>query len=117
MKARVKATGANVDVYCDDMKVSDDTIFYEYVNSNSYKRRELFFEQWDEKDTFTSTGIIVDWGQRKYELAKAAMQGMCTNFDLNTNNSTYDCKLIAKLAIKQANEMIEQLKEIEAKNA
>ena len=92
------------------MEVTDDTIFYEYVNGNSYKRSELFFEQWDEKETFTSTGIIVDLGQRKYELAKAAMQGMCTNFDINTNNSTFDCKLIAKLAIKQADEMIKQLK-------
>ena len=62
MKARVKLTGEIVnikDLYDDGTAL---------VNDKYFKVSEL--------DFFSET---IDWEQRRYELAKAAMQGFCSN--------------------------------------
>lgn len=52
---------------------------------------------------------IIDWEQRRYELAKAAMQGIYSNshpeFAMNTSNET-----MAEWALMIADAMIEKLK-------
>ena len=57
---------------------------------------------------------VIDWEQRQYELAKAAMQGMLSNasYDVYDNSfSNANTELIASSSIKYADEMIRQLKE------
>ena len=51
----------------------------------------------------------IDWEQRRYELAKAAMMGNIGNSDENICNMVIPT--IVKFSIKCADEMIKQLKE------
>lgn len=62
MKARVKSTGKIVEI----KNLYDDGTAL--VNDKYFKVSEL--------DFFSET---IDWEQRRYELAKAAMQGFCSN--------------------------------------
>lgn len=62
MKARVKLTGEIVEI----KNLYDDGTAL--VNDKYFKVSEL--------DFFSET---IDWEQRRYELAKAAMQGFCSN--------------------------------------
>ena len=69
------------------------------------------------KNNLNFNGIVqktdIDWEQRRYELAKAAMQG----FEANTSEmvNTSGAKKIVEWSIQIADEMIKQLKESEAK--
>lgn len=56
---------------------------------------------------------FIDWEERRYELAKAAMQGILSNSD--ESMVTMDTKSISSLAVRTADEMIKQLKEREVK--
>ena len=68
MKARVKSTGVLVDVTPQLNINSQHNNNYLYVCDNMvYRECEL--------DFFSET---IDWEQRRYELAKAAMQGFCS---------------------------------------
>lgn len=49
----------------------------------------------------------IDWEQRRYELAKAAMQGFCAK---NSHNNLL-CDDVAELSIHQVNALIRKLKE------
>lgn len=51
----------------------------------------------------------IDWEQRRYELAKAAMQGFCSNSQKQFIN--VDSSIIAKLSICFADALIKKLKE------
>ena len=51
----------------------------------------------------------IDWEQRRFELAKAAMMGIMGNCDENL--CQMEIPKIVKLTIKCADEMIKQLKE------
>lgn len=72
---------------------------------NFMVKNNLNFNCTDQK-----TDIYFD--QRRYELAKAAMQGMLSNSD-EYNMVTLDKESTIRLAIKFADEMIKQLKESE----
>lgn len=48
----------------------------------------------------------IDWEQRRFELIKAALQGLCANF--RCNHDTRD--IISKWAIGHADDVIEKLK-------
>lgn len=55
----------------------------------------------------------IDWEQRRYELAKAAMQGILCNSAYEIyDNGFYktNIELIASSSIQYADEMVEQLK-------
>lgn len=57
---------------------------------------------------------LIDWEQRRYELAQSAMQGMLSNtsYDVYDNSfSDNNTTLIVSSSIKYADEMIKQLKE------
>lgn len=51
----------------------------------------------------------IDWEQRRYEIAKAAMQGFCSNSQKQFIN--VDSSIIAKLSICFADALIKKLKE------
>ena len=69
MKARVKATGEIINI-ADYARVTLD-------KCDSYGDPiELSF---DEVEILQERSEAIDWEQRRYELAKAAMQGFCSN--------------------------------------
>lgn len=50
----------------------------------------------------------IDWEQRRYELAKAAMQGFCSN--PHEQIMSADSNIVAELSIGLADSLIEKLK-------
>lgn len=50
----------------------------------------------------------IDWEQRRYELAKAAMQGFCSN--PHEQIMSADSNIVAELSIGFADSLIEKLK-------
>jgi hypothetical protein len=104
MKARVKSTGVLVDVTPQLNINSQHSRDYLYVCDNMvFKECELDFS-------------AIDWEQRRYELAKSAMQGILSDI----NQSHYACseenyekyipKGIARFAIVCADALINELK-------
>ena len=69
------------------------------------------------KNNLNFNGIVqktdIYWEQRRYELAKAAMQGYCIALGLEEDSDTY--RNIAIGSIRVAEEIIKQLKESDAK--
>lgn len=91
MKARVKLTGEIVnikDLYDDGTAL---------VNDKYFKVSEL--------DFFSET---IDWEQRKYELAKAAMQGFCSNSHEQVMGT--DSNMTAQMSLSFADALIKKLK-------
>lgn len=91
MKARVKLTGEIVnikDLYDDGTAL---------VNDEYFKISEL--------DFFSET---IDWEQRRYELAKAAMQGFCSNSHEQVMNASLNMTVEWSLGFADA--LIKKLK-------
>ena len=61
-----------------------------------------------EKIEITDHRPYVNWEQRRYELAKSAMQGYCIAFGLNDDSETYENIAIGSLRV--ANAMIKKMK-------
>lgn len=53
----------------------------------------------------------IDWEQRRYEIAKAVMQGFCSNSQKQFIIINVDSSIIAKLSICFADALIKKLKE------
>lgn len=98
MKARVKSTGVLVDVTPQLNINSQHNNNYLYVCDNMvYRECEL--------DFFSET---IDWEQRRYELAKAAMQGFCSNsHEQGMSNGSY---MTAQRSFSYADALIKKLK-------
>lgn len=92
MKARVKSTGEIVEI----KDLYDDGTAL--VGNMYLKLAELNF--------FSEN---IDWEQRRYELAKSAMQGYCIALGMDDGSSTFDD--IAVGSIRVANALIKRLKE------
>lgn len=93
MKARIKVTGTIVEV---------EGLFdvgTALVNGRYFKVSELDF-----LDNFET----IDWEQRRYELAKSAMQGYCIALGINDDSETYDDIAIGSLRVADA--LIKKLK-------
>ena len=92
MKARIKSTGEIVEI----KNLYDDGTAL--VNDKYFKVSEL--------DFFSET---IDWEQRRYELAKAAMQGFCSNSyeQRGMSNGSY---LTAQRSLSYADALIKKLK-------
>lgn len=108
MKARVKSTGVLVDVIPRLNINSQHSKDYLYVCGNMvFKECELDFS-------------AIDWEQRRYELAKAAMQGIlsdeeevryaCSEADYKKGEVRTIPKSIAQFAIACADALINELK-------
>ena len=110
MKAKRIEDGKIVDVeYCGTHEIFDpveriyiDEKTYKDSEDNEYYENELFFVN-DEN---------IDWEQRRFDLAKAAMQGLCASgkHHYQTSAGIYDGTL-SDLAIRIADTMIEKLKQ------
>lgn len=95
MKARVKSTGVLVDVTPQLNINSQHNNNYLYVCDNMvYRECEL--------DFFSET---IDWEQRRYELAKAAMQGFCSKQVMIA-----DSNMTAEWSLGFADALIKKLK-------
>lgn len=108
MKARVKSTGVLVDVTPQLNINSQHSKDYLYVCGNMvFKECELDFS-------------AIDWEQRRYELAKAAMQGIlsnntvvgyaCSEADYKKGEKHTIPKGVARFAIACADALINELK-------
>lgn len=108
MKARVKSTGVLVDVTSQLNINAQHSNDYLYVCDNMvYRECELDFS-------------AIDWEQRRYELAKAAMQGIlsdntvfsyaCSEADYKKGEIHTIPKGIAQFAIACADALINELK-------
>lgn len=82
------------------MNVIDAKGFCKIVYANDY----LF-----PKDFNGNIHSGVDWEQRRYELAKAAMQGFCANSH-DSIAIAVDSKTVSEWSVGFANAMIEKLK-------
>ena len=93
MKARVKSTGVLVDVTPQLNINSQHSNDYLYVCDNMvYRECELDFS-------------AIDWEQRRYELAKAAMQGFCSKQVMIA-----DSNMTAEWSLGFADALIKKLK-------
>lgn len=93
MKARIKSTEEIVEV--EDL-YDDGTAL---VEGKYFKVSELdFFSDFE----------TIDWEQRRYELAKSAMQGYCIALGINDDSETYDDIAIGSLRVADA--LIKKLK-------
>ncbi len=96
MKARVKSTGVLVDVTPQLNINSQHSKDYLYVCDNMvYRECELDFS-------------AIDWEQRRYELAKAAMQGFCSNPHERVMGT--DSNITAQMSLSFADALIKKLK-------
>lgn len=109
MKARVKSTGVLVDVI---PKTNTNAL---HSGDNIYVCDNIVFREC-ELDFLNLGNSAIDWEQRRYELAKSAMQGILSDI----NQSHYACseenyeeyipKGIARFAIVCADALINELK-------
>lgn len=96
MKARVKATGEIVEV--EDL-YDDGTAL---VKGGYFKVSKLdFFEDFE----------TIDWEQRRYEIAKSAMQGiLCAPIVYGGDPNSTPWELAAMAAVRNADALIKELK-------
>lgn len=98
MKARIKETGEIINI-SDYARVTLD-------KCDSYGSPiELSF---DEVEILQERSDNIDWEQRRYELAKSAMQGYCIALGINDDSETYDDIAIGSLRV--ADVLIKKLK-------
>ncbi len=96
MKARIKSTGVLVDVTPQLNINSQHSKDYLYVCGNMvYRECELDFS-------------AIDWEQRRYELAKAAMQGFCSN--THEQVMSIGSNMTAQRSLSFADALIKKLK-------
>lgn len=89
MKARIKETGEIINI-SDYARVTLD-------KCDSYGSPiELSF---DEVEILQERSDNIDWEQRRYELAKSAMQGYCIALGINDDSETYDDIAIGSLRV------------------
>lgn len=124
MKAKIKETGEVIDVIdCGYSHSLNEKIF---LDSN--KRHKVYFpyeiELMEEQKTMnivTNHTPVIDWEQRRYELAKAAMQGMLANPSyhemayvksetLNPSGSSFE--FYSNMSIALADTLIKKLKKV-----
>lgn len=109
MKARVKSTGVLIDV------IPKCNANAQHSADNLYVCDNMVFRECD-LDFLNVGNPAIDWEQRRYELAKSAMQGILSDI----NQSHYACseenyekyipKGIARFAIACADALINELK-------
>lgn len=109
MKAKVKKTG-NVIILNEKVSLIEYARgMYRDTEGNKYHYKELeFIEEKVENP--------IDWEQRRYEIAKAAMQGIISNesIEITLNDENYEyysfSKDIGKAAVTYADALITELK-------
>ncbi len=113
MKARVRATGVLIDV------IPKVNINAQHSGDNLYVCDNMVFREC-ELDFLNVGNLVIDWEQRRYELAKAAMQGIlsdeeevryaCSEANYKKEEIRTIPKSIAQFAIACADALIDKLK-------
>ena len=93
MKARVKSTGVLVDVI---PKTNTNAL---HSGDNIYVCDNMVFRECELDFS------AIDWEQRRYELAKAAMQGFCSKQVMSASSN-----MTAEWSLGFADELIKKLK-------
>ena len=101
MRARVKETGVLIDV---TPRININAL---YNGDNLYVCDNMVFREC-ELDFLNVGNLVIDWEQRRYELAKAAMQGFCSN--PHEQIMSVDSNIVAEWSIGFADSLIEKLK-------
>ncbi|MFS2941164.1 hypothetical protein AAH031_16045 [Bacteroides uniformis] len=101
MKARIKETGVLIDV---TPRININAL---YNGDNLYVCDNMVFREC-ELDFLNVGNLVIDWEQRRYELAKAAMQGFCSN--PHEQIMSVDSNIVAEWSIGFADSLIEKLK-------
>lgn len=102
MKARVKTTGVLIDV------IPKVNINAQHSGDNLYVCDNMVFRECD-LDFLNVENAVIDWEQRRYELAKAAMQGFCSN--PHEQIMAADSSIVAGWSVCFADALIRKLKE------
>jgi hypothetical protein len=98
MKARVRATGVLIDV------IPKVNINAQHSGDNLYVCDNMVFREC-ELDFLNVGNLVIDWEQRRYELAKAAMQGFCSKQVMCA-----DSNMTAEWSLSFADALIKKLK-------
>ena len=101
MKARIKETGVLIDV---TPRININAL---YNGDNLYVCDNMVFREC-ELDFLNVGNLVIDWEQRRYELAKAAMQGFCSN--PHEQIMSVDSNIVAEWSIGFADSLLEKLK-------
>ena len=109
MKAKVIETGKIVDVVSiTDREYGCLISYWDGQNGKEYSRFELDFNVDAQMDDKISNPI--DWEQRRYEIAKAAMVGTLAFPVIEGVNPNPNATEICKLSVTLADALIEELK-------
>ncbi len=100
MKARVKSTGVLIDV------IPKCNANAQHSGDNLYACDNMIFRGCDLD--FLNIGNSIDWEQRRYEIAKSAMQGFCSN--PHEQIMSADSNVVAEWSIGFADALIKKLK-------
>lgn len=100
MRAKVLSTGETVDVI-------NENISGTHVKCKTYKEADK--EVWYKKDEIVFISDHIDWEQRRYELVKAAIQGLSSNPQEDIVKANDD--IMATWAINLADAIIKKLRE------
>lgn len=98
MKAKVKDTGEVVEVRPCSEPLKARLAFYETENGRKFPMFALEFEK------------EIDWEQRRYEIAKAAMQGRLSNQYGDVLVGERDFEGVAESSVNFADALITELK-------
>lgn len=103
MKARVKSTGVLIDVI---PKINTNAL---HSGDNLYVCDNMVFREC-ELDFLNIGNSAIDWEQRRYEIAKAAMQGiLCAPIvkGVDPNPTPWE---LARISVRNADALIKELK-------
>ena len=101
MKVRIKKTGILIDVI---PKVNTNA---QHSGDNLYVCDNMVFRECD-LDFLNVENAVIDWEQRRYEIAKSMMAAFLSNSCSNVYMNTYENQ--AQEAVKYADALIEELK-------
>ena len=107
MKAKIKATGEIVEVTRYSYGITNPKVYsITFLRNGNYEK----INNADEFEIHPDQPAvpIIDWEQRRYEIAKSAMQGILS---AESSEYHYDKKShLIKTAVEYADELINQLK-------
>lgn len=111
MKKRIRKTGEIVDVISHNKYTStarnSELDWVSYIDSKGmeHEHEKGLNIYWDFEDVEEVLSTDIDWEQRRYETAKAAMIGLMAG-----HNAIYEAKKLAPIAIEYAEALIAELK-------
>lgn len=109
MKARVKSTGVLIDV------IPKFNANAQHSGDNLYVCDNIVYRECD-LDFWNAGNSTIDWEQRRYELAKSAMQGLLNATSVERFTLRIKPSSIAKASLEYADELIKELKKNNKKN-